>query len=74
MFGSDFDDDDFDHPDTDFDLSNNDLDKPKQSAHIVPFKVFEPADIQKQQDDMIAEVNMILNMSKEDAIISYCCF
>lgn len=69
MFGSDFDDDDFDHPDTDFDLSNKDLDKPKQSAHIVPFKVFEPADIQKQQDDMIAEVNMILNMSKEDAAI-----
>lgn len=36
---------------------------------MVPFKVYEPSDIQKQQDDMINEVNMILNMSKEDAAI-----
>ncbi|KAK0384432.1 hypothetical protein NLU13_8518 [Sarocladium strictum] len=66
---SDFDDDDFEQPDTDFDLSNKDLDKPKRPAHVVSFKVFEPSDIQKQQDDMINEVNMILTMSKEDAAI-----
>jgi ariadne-1 len=65
----DFDDDEFDEPDPDFGLSGKDLDKKKKSAHIIPFKVFQPADIQGQQDDMINEVNMILDMSKEDAAI-----
>ncbi|KAH7322868.1 RING-5 [Stachybotrys elegans] len=66
--GEDFDDDDFDEPDPDFALTTKD-DKKKKLAHVVSFKVFEPADIQRQQDDMIDEVNMILDMSKEDAAI-----
>jgi ariadne-1 len=65
----DFDDDDYDEPDPDFGLSGKDLDKKKKPAHVVSFKVFEPSDIQRQQDDMINEVNMILDMRKEDAAI-----
>ncbi|GAO18391.1 hypothetical protein UVI_02010020 [Ustilaginoidea virens] len=61
--------DDFDEPDPDFGLSPKDLGKAKQPAHIIPFKVYEPSDIQRQQDDMINEVNMILDMQKEDAAI-----
>lgn len=33
------------------------------------YKVYEPSDIQKQQDDLVDEVNMILELSKEDAAI-----
>lgn len=61
--------DDYDQPDPDFDLTSKDLEKPKKQAHVVPFKVFEPSDIQQQQDGMINEVNMILDMTKEDAAI-----
>lgn len=66
----DFDDDVFDEddPDTDFGFSK-DIEKPKTLAHDVAFKVFEPKDIQRQQDEMIDEVNMILSMRKEDAAI-----
>ena len=64
----DFDEEDFDEPDPDFGLAK-DLDKKKKQAHIVSYKVFEPSDIQRQQDDMINEVNMILDMRKEDAAI-----
>lgn len=67
-FASDFDEEDFDEPDPDFGLSK-DLDKKKKQAHLVSYKVFEPTDIQRQQDDMINEVNMILDMRKEDAAI-----
>lgn len=63
------DEEDFDEIDTDFGLSSKELDKKKKPAHIVQFKVFEPADIQHQQDEMINEVNMILDLSKEDAAI-----
>lgn len=63
------DDDDFDEPDPDFEISPKDLDSKKKAAHIVPFKVFEPDDVMAQQNDMINEVNMILDMSKEDAAI-----
>lgn len=62
-------DDDYDQPDPDFDLTSKDLEKTKKQAHIVPFNVYDPADIQKQQDGMINEVNMILDMTKEDAAI-----
>ncbi|UKZ76335.1 hypothetical protein TrVFT333_004037 [Trichoderma virens FT-333] len=65
----DFDEDDFDEPDPDFGLSAKDLDKKKVAAHAVSFKVFEPSDIRRQQDDMMNDVNMILDMSKEDAAI-----
>ncbi|VUC30580.1 unnamed protein product [Clonostachys rosea] len=62
-------DEDYDQPDPDFDLTSKDLEKTKKQAHIVPFNVYDPADIQKQQDGMINEVNMILDMTKEDAAI-----
>ncbi|KAI9147765.1 E3 ubiquitin-protein ligase dbl4 [Paramyrothecium foliicola] len=65
----DFDDEEFDEPDPDFGLSGKDLDKKKKPAHVVSFKVFQPVDIQHQQDEMINEVNMILDMRKEDAAI-----
>lgn len=65
----DFDDEDFDEPDPEFGLGSKELEAPRRQAHVVPFKVFDPADIQKQQDDIVDEVNMILNMSKEDAAI-----
>ncbi|KAK5995621.1 E3 ubiquitin-protein ligase dbl4 [Cladobotryum mycophilum] len=65
----DFEEEDFDEPDPDFGLSTKDLDKKKKPAHIVSYKVFEPSDVQRHQDDMINEVNMILDMSKEDAAI-----
>ncbi|KAM4064602.1 IBR domain, a half RING-finger domain-containing protein [Hirsutella rhossiliensis] len=67
--GEDFDDEDFEEPDPDFGLSSKDLERTRRQAHVIPFKVFQPADIQRQQDDMINEVNMILDMRKEDAAI-----
>ncbi|PNY27588.1 E3 ubiquitin-protein ligase dbl4 [Tolypocladium capitatum] len=66
---SDFDEDDFDEPDPDFGLAAKDLERSKRPAHIISFKVHDPSDIQQQQDDMINEVNMILDMRKEDAAI-----
>lgn len=65
----DFDEDDFDEPDPDFGLSAKDLDKKKAAAHSVSYKVFEPTDIKRQQEEMMSDVNMILDMSKEDAAI-----
>ncbi|KOS17684.1 putative RING finger protein [Escovopsis weberi] len=66
----DFEEDDFDvEPDPDFGLASWDPEKKKRPAHIVPFKVLEPSDIEHQQDRMVGDVNMILNMSKEDAAI-----
>ncbi|KAJ4010683.1 hypothetical protein NW752_008811 [Fusarium irregulare] len=65
---ADFDDEEFDEPDPDFGLAK-DVEKKKRAAHVVPCKVHEPSDIQNQQDEMIGEVNMILDMQKEDAAI-----
>ncbi|KAM0262499.1 hypothetical protein ACHAQJ_001753 [Trichoderma viride] len=65
----DFDEDDFDEPDPDFGLSAKDLDKKKTAAHSVSFKVLEPTDIRRQQDDMMNDVNLILDLTKEDAAI-----
>ncbi|KAJ4141185.1 hypothetical protein NW768_000393 [Fusarium equiseti] len=65
---TDFDDEEFDEPDPDFGLAK-DVEKKKRAAHVVPCKVHEPSDIQNQQDEMIGEVNMILDMQKEDAAI-----
>ncbi|CAI4219599.1 unnamed protein product [Parascedosporium putredinis] len=64
-FGDDFDDD---APDPDFGLSSKDLDK-KKKAYETTHKVFEPSDIQRQQSEMIDEVNMICDIRKEDAAI-----
>ncbi|KAL2111366.1 hypothetical protein VUR80DRAFT_10212 [Thermomyces stellatus] len=64
----DFDDFDDGAPDADFGLSSKDLDK-KKKAYEVPFSVYTPPDIQNQQAEMIDEVNMILDINKEDAAI-----
>lgn len=69
LTSADFDEDEFDAPDPDFGLSAKDMDKPSRQAHVIPFKIHQPADIQRQQDDMTNEVNMILDMRKEDAAI-----
>jgi ariadne-1 len=66
---ADFDDEDFEEPDPDFALSGKDPESKKKQAHVIPFKVYGPDDIQRQQDGMINEVNMILDMTKEDAAI-----
>lgn len=65
----DFDEDDFDEPDPDFGLSAKDMEKKKTAAHAVSFKVLEPSDIWRQQDDMMNDVNLILDLTKEDAAI-----
>lgn len=67
--GTEFDEEDFEEIEPDFDISAKDIDKKKQPAHVVAFKVFEPSDIQRQQDEMVSEVNMILDLTKEDAAI-----
>lgn len=64
----DFEDFDDDAPDPDFGLSSKDLDK-KTKAYETPFTVYSPPDIQNQQSEMIDEVNMILDINKEDAAI-----
>ncbi|OHF04500.1 IBR domain-containing protein [Colletotrichum orchidophilum] len=65
----DFDEDDFeDEPDADLGMIK-DSDSKKKVAYDISFKVYEPKDIQRQQDDMIDEVNMILNIRKEDVAI-----
>lgn len=66
---ADFDDEEFEEPDPDFGLSGKDPEAKKKQAHVIPFKVYGPDDIQRQQDGMIDEVNMILDMTKEDAAI-----
>ncbi|KAH8840504.1 hypothetical protein MCOR27_006493 [Pyricularia oryzae] len=53
--------------DLDVDLAK---DPPKRkAAHDITFSVYNPDDLRKQQDDLIDEVNMILEMRKEDAAI-----
>ncbi|KAM0269644.1 hypothetical protein ACHAQH_009687 [Verticillium albo-atrum] len=60
--------DEFDEEDPDFGVSQ-DSDSKKRVAYDISYKVYEPNDIQQQQDDMIDEVNMILNLRKEDVAI-----
>ncbi|EMR69764.1 hypothetical protein MGN70_009210 [Eutypa lata] len=64
----DFDDFDVD-PDDDPDIPSQSSEKKRSIAYDISFKVFRPQDIQHQQDEMIDEVNMILEMRKEDAAI-----
>ncbi|KAK3985641.1 E3 ubiquitin-protein ligase dbl4 [Cladorrhinum sp. PSN332] len=64
-------DDDFDfddEPDPDIDIQQ-DFGSKKKTDYDVNYKVYQPQDIQKQQDDLIHEVNMILSISKEEAAI-----
>ncbi|EEY17142.1 ariadne-1 [Verticillium alfalfae VaMs.102] len=60
--------DEFDEEDPDFGVSQ-DAENKKKVAYDISYKVYEPTDIQRQQDDMIDEVNMILNLRKEDVAI-----
>ncbi|KAK8050151.1 IBR domain-containing protein [Apiospora phragmitis] len=65
--GDEFDDAFDEDPDDEPDLG---LQKQKTPvAYDIGFKVYSPGDIQQQQEDMMNEVNMILEMSKEDAAI-----
>ncbi|KXH39518.1 IBR domain-containing protein [Colletotrichum nymphaeae SA-01] len=64
----DFDEDDFEDEPEDLGMIK-DSDNKKKVAYDISFKVYEPKDIQRQQDDMIDEVNMILNIRKEDVAI-----
>ncbi|KAH8668905.1 hypothetical protein BX600DRAFT_480834 [Xylariales sp. PMI_506] len=56
-----------DEPDDEPDLDTSK--EKKKIAYDISFKVFTPTDIMDQQDDMMGEVNMILEMRKEDAAI-----
>jgi len=59
-----------DEPDPDLGMSKDfSFGQKKKVAYDISFKVFQPADIQRQQDELINEVNMILNISKEEAAI-----
>jgi ariadne-1 len=60
--------DDFEEPEPDLGMSK-DLGEKKKISTDIPFEVYQPADIQKQQDDCIDEVNMILEMRNEDVAI-----
>lgn len=58
-----------DEPDPDLGMAQDFGHKKKKAAYEITYKVFEPQDIKKQQDVLIDEVNMILNISKEEAAI-----
>ncbi|KAL1871041.1 hypothetical protein VTK73DRAFT_2314 [Phialemonium thermophilum] len=64
--GDDFDFDDETDPDS---YLQKDLDQKKKVAFDVSYKVYEPKDLEKQQEDLVDEVNMILDIRKEDAAI-----
>lgn len=65
MLDFDFDDDEPPDLGTHHDLSQ----KKRQVAYDISYKVYRPADIQKQQDDLVNEVNMILDIRHEEAAI-----
>lgn len=57
-----------DEPDVYID-SQKEIGHKKKAAYDISFKVLPPSDIQKQQDELIDEVNMILDISKAEAAI-----
>lgn len=60
---------DFDNePDPDLGIPK-DFGQKKKAAYEINFKVYKPADIQKQQDDLVDEVNMILHIDKGESAI-----
>ena len=59
----------FDEPEPDLGYTQKDEVKKEKKSFDTTFKVYEPKDIQAQQDDLIDEVNMILDIRKEDAAI-----
>ncbi|RDW84915.1 hypothetical protein BP6252_02505 [Coleophoma cylindrospora] len=60
----------FDEPEPDdLGYSQKDEVKKEKKSFDVTYKVHHPEDIQRQQDDLIDEVNMILDIKKEEAAI-----
>ncbi|KFX98512.1 hypothetical protein O988_04306 [Pseudogymnoascus sp. VKM F-3808] len=59
----------FDEPEPDLEISQKESPREKRKPFEVTYKVYHPEDIQKQQDELIDEVNMILDLKKEDAAI-----
>ncbi|TAQ85830.1 hypothetical protein B7494_g5852 [Chlorociboria aeruginascens] len=59
----------FDEPEPDLGISQKDITQKKKKSYDINFKVYHPEDIQSQQDILVDEVNMILNIRKEDAAI-----
>lgn len=58
----------FDEPEPELGFSQKEPVQKKKSYDI-KYKVYSPADVQGQQDELIDEVNMILDLRKEDAAI-----
>ncbi|CAK7228357.1 hypothetical protein SCUCBS95973_006853 [Sporothrix curviconia] len=68
--GEDFDDFDEEPDDIDIDIIKDvAADDKRKAAYEVDFKVYEPKDLDKQQEELMHEVNMILEMRPEDAAI-----
>jgi ariadne-1 len=59
----------FDEPEPDLGLQKDAVQKKEKKTFDINFKIYHPADIQAQQDDLIDEVNMILDIRKEEAAI-----
>jgi ariadne-1 len=59
----------FDEPEPDLGFSQKDPVQKKKKTFDINSKCYHPKDIQAQQDELIDEVNMILDMGKEDAAI-----
>ncbi|PBP23096.1 IBR domain-containing protein, partial [Diplocarpon rosae] len=59
----------FDEPEPDLGYTQKDEVKKEKKSFDATFKVYHPNDIQAQQDELIDEVNMILDIRKEDAAI-----
>ncbi|OAA59646.1 RING finger protein [Niveomyces insectorum RCEF 264] len=68
---SDIDDFDFDEEpdDVDIGLSKEISEEKRKKSYEVDYKVYEPKDLDKQQDALVSDVNMILEMRPEDAAI-----
>ncbi|CCU75817.1 RING finger protein [Blumeria hordei DH14] len=60
---------DLDEPEPDLDFTHKNHILQEKTYHQVPYKVFCPNDIQAQQENFIDEVNMILDLRKEEAAI-----
>jgi ariadne-1 len=59
----------FDEPEPDLGYSQKETVQKKKRSFDTTFTVYHPEDIQGQQDDLIDEVNMILDLRKEDVAI-----
>ncbi|KAI6245508.1 E3 ubiquitin-protein ligase dbl4 [Erysiphe necator] len=59
----------FDEPEPDLELSLKNETPNKKNSFDTSFKVFRPCDIQSQQDELINEVNLILDLRREETAI-----